>query len=56
MLNSKQSSSSAKGLTAFYAIVHFDYDQVKLAIQEWYRILKEKGYCLFSFYIGDEDI
>lgn len=56
MLNSKISSSSAKGLLAFYAIVHFDYEQVKVALQEWYRILKDNGYCLFSFHIGDEEI
>lgn len=56
MLSSKISSSSANGLLAFYVIVHFDYNQVKVALQEWYRILKDNGYCLFSFHIGDEEI
>lgn len=56
MLNSKLSSSSANGILAFYAIVHFDYEQAKIALQEWYRALKDDGYCLFSFHIGEEEI
>ena len=56
MLNSNLSSFSANGLLAFYAIVHFDYDEVKTALKEWHRILKNDGYCLFSFHVGDEEV
>jgi len=56
MLNSHLPSSSANGILAFYAIVHFDYDEVKTTLKEWYRILKSGGYCLFSFHVGNEKI
>ena len=39
---------------AFYAIVHFDYDQVKAAFHEINRVLKKGGQFLFSFHAGDE--
>ncbi len=56
MLNSKMESFSANGIAAFYAIVHFDYDDIKRAIKEWYRLLKNNGYCLFSFHVGEESV
>lgn len=39
---------------AFYAIVHFDYEQVKDAFKEISRILTKNGQFLFSFHIGDK--
>jgi len=39
---------------AFYAIVHFTYDQVRIAFSEVNRVLKEKGHFLFSFHVGNE--
>lgn len=54
MLNSKMGTGTANGIIAFYAIVHFDYNDVKRVMQEWHRLLKNNGYCLFSFHIGDE--
>lgn len=39
---------------AFYAIVHFTYDQVKIAFTEVNRVLKKGGQFLFSFHIGNE--
>lgn len=39
---------------AFYSIVHFDYEQVKVAFREIKRVLKEEGRFLFSFHIGEE--
>ena len=56
MLESRKSSSSADGILAFYSIVHFTYKDVKIAFNEWYRILKNGGYCLFSFHVGKETI
>lgn len=38
---------------AFYAIVHFDYEQLKTAFKEIKRVLAENGQFLFSFHIGD---
>lgn len=41
---------------AFYAIVHFDYEQIKKALEEIKRVLKKNGELLFSFHIGNEII
>lgn len=53
MLQSKISTESADGVLAFYAIVHFTYKEVLIALKEWYRILKSNGFCLFSFHVGN---
>ena len=42
------------GLIAFYAIVHFDYDEVKQFLTEARRVLKNTGQLLFSFHTGDQ--
>ncbi len=39
---------------AFYSIVHFDYEQIKLAFREVRRVLAESGQFLFSFHVGDD--
>jgi ubiquinone/menaquinone biosynthesis C-methylase UbiE len=39
---------------AFYAIVHFTYEQVAQALNEVYRVLKPNAQFLFSFHIGTE--
>jgi ubiquinone/menaquinone biosynthesis C-methylase UbiE len=39
---------------AFYAIVHFTYDQIKIAFSEVNRVLKKGGQFLFSFHVGNE--
>ena len=41
---------------AFYAIVHFSYDQVKIAFNEVNRVLKKGGQFLFSFHVGSETV
>jgi ubiquinone/menaquinone biosynthesis C-methylase UbiE len=54
MLDSKMPADSAGGILAFYAIVHFTYTQVEQALKEWFRLLKPRGTCLFSFHVGEE--
>ena len=41
---------------AFYAIVHFTYDQIKIAFNEIHRVLKNGGQFLFSFHVGNETV
>lgn len=41
---------------AFYAIVHFDYDQIAEAFKEVNRVLKEGAHFLFSFHVGEETV
>ena len=48
-----QSFASA---VAFYAIVHFTEEQLKIAFAEIHRVLIPKGQLLISFHIGEETI
>ncbi|AYB33560.1 class I SAM-dependent methyltransferase [Chryseolinea soli] len=41
---------------AFYAIVHFDYDQIAEAFREVNRVLKKGAHFLFSFHVGEETV
>jgi ubiquinone/menaquinone biosynthesis C-methylase UbiE len=41
---------------SFYAIVHFDYDQIAKAFQEVNRVLKNNAHFLFSFHVGEETV
>lgn len=41
---------------AFYAIVHFDYDQISKAFNEVNRVLKKGANFLLSFHVGDEPV
>jgi ubiquinone/menaquinone biosynthesis C-methylase UbiE len=41
---------------AFYAIVHFTYDQIKVAFSEVNRVLKKGGQFLFSFHVGEKTV
>lgn len=50
--NAKHFSSAV----AFYAIVHFDYDQIAKAFKEVNRVLKDGAEFLFSFHVGDETV
>jgi SAM-dependent methyltransferase len=53
ILNLKYQDDSFGSAIAFYSIVHFDYDQVRIAFKEIKRVLVDKGELLFSFHIGD---
>ena len=41
---------------AFYSIVHFDYEQIKIALKEIKRVLTDNGQFLFSFHIGNNTV
>ncbi len=54
MLNLHYADKSFSSAIAFYAIVHFNMDELKRAFQEIKRVLKDSGQFLFSFHIGNE--
>ena len=54
LLNLKYKENTLGSAIAFYAIVHFDYIQIKTALTEVHRILVDKGEFMFSFHIGNE--
>lgn len=41
---------------AFYAIVHFNYNQVGMAFKEVNRVLKKDAQFLFSFHVGEDTV
>ena len=47
---------SIGGVTAFYAIVHFNYLQIERSLKEFFRVLKKGGMLLLTFHNGDETI
>jgi ubiquinone/menaquinone biosynthesis C-methylase UbiE len=49
-------NDSIAGVVAFYAIVHFTKEQVRLAFGEIFRVLKPGGIFLFTYHIGEETI
>jgi ubiquinone/menaquinone biosynthesis C-methylase UbiE len=53
ILNLKYQDNSFGSAIAFYSIVHFDYNQVRIALNEIKRVLVDKGEFLFAFHIGD---
>lgn len=55
ILNLKYPDKIFGSAVAFYAIVHFDYEQIKTAFKEIRRVLTGNGQFLFSFHIGDND-
>jgi ubiquinone/menaquinone biosynthesis C-methylase UbiE len=54
ILNLQYKDNSFNSAIAFYAIVHFTVEEIKLAFYEIKRVLKDDGQFLFSFHIGNE--
>lgn len=49
-------NDSIAGIVAFYTIVHFTKEQVRVAFGEIFRVLKPGGIFLFTYHIGEETI
>jgi ubiquinone/menaquinone biosynthesis C-methylase UbiE len=47
---------SIAGVVAFYAIVHFTEEQVRMAFREIFRVLQPGGIFLCTYHIGDKTI
>ncbi len=56
ILNVSYDSNYFGSALAFYAIVHFNYDQIKTAFGEVNRVLKKGGQFLVSFHVGNETV
>jgi ubiquinone/menaquinone biosynthesis C-methylase UbiE len=56
LLNISYDSDYFTCAIAFYSIVHFTYDQVKVAFSEVNRVLKKGGQFLFSFHVGEKTV
>ncbi|HOK14037.1 MAG TPA: class I SAM-dependent methyltransferase [Candidatus Kapabacteria bacterium] len=56
LLKLQYADNSFNAAIAFYAIVHFNYEQMQQAFSEIKRVLKNNADFLFSFHIGTEII
>jgi SAM-dependent methyltransferase len=56
MLELAKEDEAFGAILAFYAIVHFNYEELNQAFAEIYRVLKDTGQFLFAFHAGDERI
>jgi SAM-dependent methyltransferase len=56
ILRSKRQSTSVDGIVAFYAIVHFTYEEISAAMKEWHRLLRSGGSLLISFHTGRSSV
>jgi SAM-dependent methyltransferase len=54
ILNLKYPDRTFGSAIAFYSIVHFDHEQIRIAFKEVNRILIPGGQFLFSFHVGDD--
>jgi ubiquinone/menaquinone biosynthesis C-methylase UbiE len=49
-------SNSIAGIVAFYAIVHFTEEQVRMVFREVFRVLQPGGIFLFTYHVGEGTI
>jgi SAM-dependent methyltransferase len=56
MLSLELPDASLAGITAFYAIVHLEPDELVVAFREFRRVLRPGGVVLLSFHIGTERV
>jgi ubiquinone/menaquinone biosynthesis C-methylase UbiE len=49
-------NDSIAGVVAFYAIVHFTEEQVRIACREVFRVLQPGGIFLLTYHIGEKTI
>jgi len=56
MLALEDANASYAGLVAFYAIVHFNREELARACREFFRVLRPSGLALASFHLGNETI
>ena len=54
MLNLEFNANSFGSAIAFYSIVHFDYGQVRSALEGIKKILNDNGQLLLAFHIGNK--
>ena len=54
MLNLPYPNDSIGSAVAFYAIVHFNEQELNIAFTQISRVLKVGGQFLFSFHVGEE--
>ncbi len=54
LLNLSYKEKSFGSALAFYSIVHFSYDQLRIAFKEVNRVLATNGQFLFSFHVGND--
>lgn len=52
MLELDKRSEAFGAVLAFYAIVHFNYEEIEQAFREIFRVLKSSGQFLISFHAG----
>lgn len=56
LLQLSYASNTFASALAFYAIVNFTPDQIKMAFREIHRVMKKGGQFLFSFHVGNETV
>ncbi|MEO8399594.1 MAG: class I SAM-dependent methyltransferase [Ignavibacteriaceae bacterium] len=56
MLNLKYEDNYFDAAIAFYAVVNFTYSQLRKALREINRVLKNNSQFLFSFHIGNKKV
>jgi ubiquinone/menaquinone biosynthesis C-methylase UbiE len=56
MLHLRFDNASVGGIVAFYAIVHFSYEEIFAWLKECYRVLKPGAQLLFSFHAEEKTL